>query len=112
MENPSNLNEAKLTDTSETFPPTYWLTYLNPSPGYTYIVVPKAGTLWVYYGYQQPAKQIYVWHQGGSTTPINPGHGNWEGEIPEVHRWPYDYGKDGREFIPQTEPVGANESKH
>ncbi|HNR15184.1 MAG TPA: cbb3-type cytochrome c oxidase subunit I [Chitinophagaceae bacterium] len=46
------------------------------------------------------------------TTKINPGHGNWEGEIPEVHRWPYDYGKDGREFIPQTEPVGANESKH
>ncbi|WP_028789311.1 cytochrome c oxidase subunit I [Terrimonas ferruginea] len=46
------------------------------------------------------------------TTPINPGHGNWTGEIPEVHRWAYDYGKDGREFIPQTEPVGANESKH
>jgi cytochrome c oxidase subunit I len=46
------------------------------------------------------------------TTPINPGHGNWPGEIPEVHRWPYDYGKDGREFIPQTEPVGANEKNH
>lgn len=46
------------------------------------------------------------------TTPIMPGHGNWTGEIPEVHRWPYDYGKDGREFIPQTEPIGANESKH
>jgi cytochrome c oxidase subunit 1 len=46
------------------------------------------------------------------TTPVNPGHGNWEGDIPEVHRWPYDYGKDGREFIPQTEPVSANESKH
>jgi cytochrome c oxidase subunit 1 len=46
------------------------------------------------------------------TTPINPGHGNWPGDIPEVHRWAYDYGKDGREFIPQTEPVGANESKH
>jgi cytochrome c oxidase subunit 1 len=45
------------------------------------------------------------------TTPINPGHGNWTGEIPEVHRWPYDYGKDGREYIPQTEPIGANESK-
>ncbi|HVZ56117.1 MAG TPA: cbb3-type cytochrome c oxidase subunit I [Chitinophagaceae bacterium] len=45
------------------------------------------------------------------TTPINPGHGNWEGEIPEVHRWAYDYGKDGRDFIPQTEPIGANESK-
>ncbi|HQV61050.1 MAG: cbb3-type cytochrome c oxidase subunit I [Chitinophagaceae bacterium] len=46
------------------------------------------------------------------TTKINPGHGNWEGEIPEVHRWPYDYSKDGRDFIPQTEPIGANESKH
>jgi cytochrome c oxidase subunit 1 len=45
------------------------------------------------------------------TTPIRPGHGNWVGEIPEVHRWAYDYGKDGREFIPQTEPVGENESK-
>jgi cytochrome c oxidase subunit 1 len=46
------------------------------------------------------------------TTPINPGHGNWEGEIPEVHRWPYDYAKDGREFIPQTEPIGKDESQH
>lgn len=46
------------------------------------------------------------------TTPINPGHGNWEGEIPEVHRWAYDYGKDGQEFIAQTTPVGENESKH
>lgn len=45
------------------------------------------------------------------TTPINPGHGNWPGEIPEVHRWAYDYGKDGKDFIPQTTPVGADESK-
>ncbi|HEV3415140.1 MAG TPA: cbb3-type cytochrome c oxidase subunit I [Puia sp.] len=46
------------------------------------------------------------------TAPIRPGHGNWPGEIPEVHRWPYDYAKDGREFIPQTEPLGGNESQH
>ncbi|HEU4472900.1 MAG TPA: cbb3-type cytochrome c oxidase subunit I [Flavisolibacter sp.] len=46
------------------------------------------------------------------TTPIQPGHGNWEGDIPEVHRWAYDYGKDGRDFIPQTEPVKAEETKH
>ena len=46
------------------------------------------------------------------TTPIRPGHGNWPGEIPEVHRWAYDYGKDGREFIPQTEPIGESESRH
>ncbi|HEX5027072.1 MAG TPA: cbb3-type cytochrome c oxidase subunit I [Agriterribacter sp.] len=46
------------------------------------------------------------------TTPIRPGHGNWPGEIPEVHRWAYDYGKDGRDFIPQTEPVSKDESTH
>lgn len=46
------------------------------------------------------------------TTPIHAGHGNWPGDIPEVHRWAYDYGKDGRDFIPQTEPVGANEQTH
>ncbi len=44
------------------------------------------------------------------TAPINPGHGNWPGEIPEVYRWAYDYGKDGVDFIPQTTPVGADES--
>jgi cytochrome c oxidase subunit I len=46
------------------------------------------------------------------TTPIRPGHGNWPGEIPEVHRWPYDYGKDGRDFISQIEPIGEGESQH
>ncbi len=46
------------------------------------------------------------------TTPIRPGHGNWPGEIPEVHRWAYDYGKDGKEFLSQTTPVGEDESHH
>lgn len=46
------------------------------------------------------------------TTPIRPGHGNWVGEIPEVHRWAYDYGKDGQDFIPQTVPVGDDETPH
>lgn len=46
------------------------------------------------------------------TTPIHAGHGNWPGEIPEVYRWAYDYSKDGRDFIPQTEPIGPNESAH
>jgi len=44
------------------------------------------------------------------TAPIRPGHGNWPGEIPEVHRWAYDYAKDGREFIPQDEPISPDES--
>jgi len=40
------------------------------------------------------------------TTPVEVGHGNWPGEIPEVHRWPYDYSKPGakEDFIPQTVP--------
>lgn len=45
------------------------------------------------------------------TTPIRAGHGNWPGDIPEVHRWAYDYGKDGIDFIPQTTPIGEHESK-
>ena len=49
------------------------------------------------------------------TTPIRPGHGNWPGEIPEVHRWAYDYakeGKNGEDFIPQNVPFGEGEEKH
>lgn len=45
------------------------------------------------------------------TTPLRPGHGNWNGEIPEVHRWAYDYGKDGTVFIPQNVPISETESK-
>lgn len=43
------------------------------------------------------------------TTPVNPGHGNWEGEIPTVYRWPYDYSKPGAadDFIPQNIPFSA-----
>ena len=48
------------------------------------------------------------------TTPINPGHGNWPGAIPEVYRWPYDYSRydDAEEdFIPQTVPYSEEEKK-
>lgn len=40
------------------------------------------------------------------TAPMNPGHGNWVGEIPAVYRWPYDYSKPGaaEDFIPQNVP--------
>ena len=45
------------------------------------------------------------------TTPINPGHGNWPGVIPEVHRWAYDYSKPGADddFIPQNVPLKEGE---
>jgi cytochrome c oxidase subunit 1 len=37
------------------------------------------------------------WNANGLewTTPSPPPHGNWPGEIPEVHRWPYDYSVPG-----------------
>jgi cytochrome c oxidase subunit 1 len=51
------------------------------------------------------------WHSNTLewTTPITPGHGNWEGKIPAVYRWPYDYSKPGakEDFIPQTVPYSA-----
>ena len=43
------------------------------------------------------------------TTPIKAGHGNWPGKLPTVQRWPYDYGKDGREFVSQLEPLKEGE---
>ena len=46
------------------------------------------------------------------TTPLRPGHGNWDGEIPEVHRWAYDYSKPGKEkdFVLQTVPLEEGET--
>ncbi len=44
------------------------------------------------------------------TTPIDTGHGNWEGKLPSVHRWAYDYGKDGEEFITQITPMRDGET--
>jgi cytochrome c oxidase subunit 1 len=45
------------------------------------------------------------------TTPVEHIHGNWPGEIPEVHRWAYDYSKPGLEedFAPQTLPLQEGE---
>ncbi len=46
------------------------------------------------------------------TTPVEHFHGNWAGELPEVHRWPYDYAVNGQEFIPQTTPLSEGEISH
>ena len=63
----------------------------------------------IYKGRKMTTKNPYGANTLEWTTPINAGHGNWPGKIPVVHRWAYDYGKDGREFIPQIEPMGENE---
>jgi cytochrome c oxidase subunit 1 len=48
------------------------------------------------------------------TTPVEHIHGNWPGEIPEVHRWPYDYSVPGAEedFIPQNVPLSEKEKEN
>ena len=48
------------------------------------------------------------------TTPVEHVHGNWPGDLPIVHRWPYDYSKPGADddFIPQIVPLGKDEEEH
>jgi len=53
------------------------------------------------------------------TAPVEHIHGNWRGEIPEVHRWAYDYSKidengdlwGGQDFTPQTVPIRDGEEE-
>lgn len=54
------------------------------------------------------------------TTPVEPIHGNWPGELPTVYRWPYDYSKTnekgeyvipGQDFAPQTVPLQKGEEE-
>jgi cytochrome c oxidase subunit 1 len=55
------------------------------------------------------------------TAPIKHIHGNWDGPIPHVYRWPYDYSKmnkddsdyvvPGQDFVPQSLPLQDNEEE-
>ncbi|NNC62323.1 MAG: cytochrome c oxidase subunit I, partial [Flavobacteriaceae bacterium] len=54
------------------------------------------------------------------TAPIEHFHGNWEGEIPHVHRWAYDYSKTlpngdyvikDQDFVPQNVPLQEDEEE-
>jgi len=46
------------------------------------------------------------------TPDTPPKHGNWGAELPEVHRWAYDYSVPGDEedFIPQNHPIKPGEA--
>jgi cytochrome c oxidase subunit 1 len=48
------------------------------------------------------------------TTTSPPPHGNWPGDIPEVHRWPYEYSPPGeeRDHVMQHEPPRPGETGH
>ena len=55
------------------------------------------------------------------TAEVKHIHGNWDGPIPEVHRWAYDYSKlnkdesdyvvAGQDYTPQTLPLQYNEEE-
>ena len=46
------------------------------------------------------------------TVPSPPGHGNFGGELPTVHRWPFDYSLPGakEDFVMQNEPLSARKA--
>lgn len=56
-------------------------------------------------------KDLNPWKENSIewTTPAERIHGNWPGAIPEVFRGPYEYGKDGIDYMPQTVPQGKEE---
>jgi len=70
-----------------------------------------ANFLWS--AFKGPKASPNPWNATGLewTTPSPPGHGNWPGEIPEVHRWPYDYSAPdaGADFVMQTDPAPVGE---
>jgi cytochrome c oxidase subunit 1 len=76
----------------------------------------------IFYGKKAPANpwksNTLEWTTGDKHI-----HGNWDGPIPEVHRWPYDYSKvnedgeyviPGQDYVPQHVPlqVGEEEMNH
>lgn len=66
--------------------------------------------------YRGPKAPLNPWNSNTLewTTPVEHVHGNWPGELPTVHRWPYDYSKPGSDvdFIPQTVPLAEGEEEH
>jgi hypothetical protein len=65
----SQFNQTPDTDSSGD-----WTSITNFNPGWYYIQVPGAGTLYVDYGGgAQAAQQIYVFHKNAANSPINFG---------------------------------------
>lgn len=63
----------------------------------------------IWYGRKMKTKNPWEANTLEWTTPIEPIHGNWPGNLPIVHRWPYDYNKDEREFVQQHVPLKEGE---
>lgn len=56
-------------------PPGAYVALTNSLQGSSFwMQLPTAGSLWVAYEWgDQPASAVYIWHQGGATTPVAPG---------------------------------------
>jgi len=63
----------------------------------------------IWYGKKMKTKNPYNANTLEWTTPVEPIHGNWPGNLPVVHRWAYDYNKDEREFVQQHIPLADGE---
>ncbi len=63
----------------------------------------------IWYGKKMKTKNPWQANTLEWTTPIEPIHGNWPGNLPVVHRWAYDYNKDEREFVQQHIPLKEGE---
>lgn len=63
----------------------------------------------IWYGKKVKSKNPWQANTLEWTTPIEPIHGNWPGNLPVVHRWAYDYNKDDREFVQQHIPLKEGE---
>ncbi len=63
----------------------------------------------IWKGKKQTTRNPYNANSLEWTTEIDPGHGNWKGKLPAVHRWAYDYGKGGVEYITQITPMKEGE---
>ncbi|MCB0409016.1 MAG: cbb3-type cytochrome c oxidase subunit I [Flavobacteriales bacterium] len=90
----------------------------------TFAIIAAVGQLlfmfnFIYSALRGPKAPMNPWRANSLewTAPVEHIHGNWYGDIPEVHRWAYDYSKvdesgeyiGGEDFIPQTVPLAENE---
>jgi len=63
----------------------------------------------IFYGKKVSDRNPYRANTLEWSAPTNPGHGNWPGKLPVVHRWPYDFHKNGSDYRPQYVPLDPDE---
>jgi cytochrome c oxidase subunit 1 len=64
--------------------------------------------IWSLFRGPQAAKNPWKANTLEWTAPAPIPHGNWDGALPTVYRWPYDYALTGAtdDYLPQNTPAG------